>query len=119
MALPAAKTEPFLEPSSPGQVHRMTDGAEQPLPSDGYPAGTRFPDNASSDCTNVIVVGQKLLDSAFGFKLRGQDGRKTTLQAIFDQSIDGLIVSVFSKLSKKRFLSEFKGLDPGLVYPHT
>lgn len=88
------------------------------MPSDSYLAGTRFPDNASSDRTNVIAVGQKLPDSVLDLKLRAQDGRTMTLQEILDQSIDGIIVSVFSKLSKKEFLTEFKGLAPGLVHPH-
>lgn len=118
MARPATNAESLLEPSRPGQVRRMTGGTERPLPSDGDLAATKFPDDASSDRTNVIAVGQKLPDSVLGFKLRGQDGRKTTLQAILDQSRGGLIVSVFSKLSKKEFLTEFKGLAPGLVYPH-
>lgn len=118
MALPATNAESLLEPSSPGQVRPMEGGTERPLPSDGYLAGIKFPDNASSDRTNVIAVGQKLPDSVLGFKLRAQDGRKMTLQAILDKSIDGLIVCVFSKQSKKEFLKEFKGLAPGLIYPH-
>jgi hypothetical protein len=51
-------------------------------------------------------------------ELRAQDGKPITLQQILDQSTDGIIIGVFSKLSKKVFQTEFQELAPGLVYPN-
>lgn len=67
--------------------------------------------------TCIVTVGQRLPDSIMNIELPAQDGNPITLQLLLDQSIDGIIVSVFSKLSKEVFLSEFQALAPGLVYP--
>jgi hypothetical protein len=51
-------------------------------------------------------------------ELKAQDGKPMTLQQILDQSIDGIIVCIFSKISKKVLQAEFQELAPGLVYPN-
>lgn len=79
---------------------------------------TQSPENSTLNKPSIMNVGQRLPDSIMNTELRAQDGHPMTLQQILDQSIDGIIVSVFSKISKKVFQAEFQELAPGLVYPN-
>lgn len=79
---------------------------------------TQSPENSTPNDSCVVTVGQRLPDSTMTIELKAQDGKPMTLQQILDQSIDGIIVCIFSKISKKVFQAEFQELAPGLVYPN-
>jgi peroxiredoxin len=100
------------------QVRHLTSGRGRETPSKDGQFDTNFSENPSFDHTCVVTIGQSLPDSVLNIELRNQDGEKMTLRHILDQSVGGIIVCVFSKLSKKVFLDEFRELAPNLVHPY-
>lgn len=102
----------------PDHQARLTSVRGHQNPFKGCQMETDIVEHSPLDSACMVTVGQRLPESVMNIELRAQDGKSTTLQSILDQSIDGIIVCVFSKLSKKVFLAEFKALAPGLIYPH-
>ena len=99
------------------QVRHLISERGHEISSKGCQFDTNSIENPSFDHTCAVTVGQSLPNSIMNIELRDQDGKKLTLQHLLDQSVDGIIVCVFSKLSKKVFSAEFQELAPGLVHP--
>lgn len=104
-------------PSHQDQIPTHSENEYQTSPNT-HQSKTRSPDNSTLKTSCTVTIDQRLPDSIMTIELKTQDNKPITLQQILDQSTDGIIVSVYSKISRKVFQTEFRELAPGLVYPN-